>query len=210
MTTIDADGRVNIAPMGPVVTMPSAMQSAESCDPGFILRPFAGSRTFDNLIKSRRAAIHVTDDAALFARAAVGRIDAGPSMVRLLYESEVDQTGEREAASWAILRQCHRWFAVEVTDINDTPPRFDMRCRVVRSAIEAPFFGFNRAKHAVIETAILATRTNLIDADDIRAQVDALRPLVEKTAGDDERDAFDSLVAEIESVLQRTTSSGAP
>lgn len=210
VTTVAADGLVNIAPMGPVVTAPAVMQTETgTCDPGFVLRPFEGSTTFENLIATRRATIHVTDDAALFAQAAVGRIDASPSMVRMRSVPDAATVGRTGTPSWAILRHCHRWFAVEITSISDTPPRYEMQCRVVDSAIEAPFFGFNRAKHAVIEAAILATRTHLIAADEVNAQLDALKPLVDKTAGEAEHSAFESLVAEIGIRLNRGVAGGA-
>jgi hypothetical protein len=106
------------------------------------------------------------------------------------------------------LRRCHRWFAVEIESHRQTPPRHEMRCRVVDSALELPFFGFNRAKHAVIEAAILATRTHLLPAAEIRAQVDAWQPLVDKTAGPAEQRAFDLLVREIETRLEQPAASG--
>ena len=57
------------------------------------------------------------------------------------------------------------------------------------------FFGFNRAKHAVLEAAILATRTHILRPEQIRQQLAALASPVEKTAGPDEEAAF-SLLAE--------------
>jgi len=197
VTTVGDDNQVNIAPMGPWLSNPHAMQSDRSIDPGFVLRPFEGSRTFENLKKSLRATIHVTDDAALFAEAAVGRLVNPSAMVRT-----------SEYGRWAILKRCHRWFAIEVTSVTETPPRYEMHCRVVDSAIEDPFFGFNRAKHAVIEAAILATRTHLIAAQDVTAQLDALRPLIEKTAGQSERKAFEMLTTEIAQRISRNASTG--
>lgn len=196
VSTLAPDGQVNLAPMGPVVNDPDAMHATMPCDPGFLLRPFEGSRTFENLMATRRATIHVTDDAALFADAAVGRLNDPSALVR-----------KSDCGRWAILKQTHRWFAVEVDSVAETPPRFEMKCRVVRSQIELPFFGFNRAKHAVIEAAILATRTHLIAADDLLRQLDALRPLVEKTAGRSERNAFEMLAAEITSRLNQDAAS---
>ena len=184
VTTLDQAGRVNIAPMGPIVTDPSAMRLGT--DPGFLLRPFEGSRTCDNLLRTRRATIHVTDDAALFATTAVGSPEDSPSLVR-----SIDEPG------WLALRECHRWFAVEVESVSGSSPRWEMPCRVRHSAVELPFFGFNRAKHALIEASILATRTHLLDAIEIRSQLEHLTPAVEKTAGPDERDAFERLIAEI-------------
>jgi hypothetical protein len=68
-----------------------------------------------------------------------------------------------------------------------------MLCRVIRAGTVRPFFGFNRAKHAVIEAAILATRTNLLPPDQIRDQLSRLQPLIDKTGGPAEHGAFDFL-----------------
>jgi hypothetical protein len=193
VSTVGVDHQVNLAPMGPWLSNPVAMQSLDTADPGFVLRPFEGSRTFENLKRTLRATIHVTDDAALFARAAIGRVSDPSHLVRAA-----------EDGPWAILKRCHRWFAVEITSVSETPPRYEMHCRVIDSAIEAPFFGFNRAKHAIIEAAILATRTHLIAADEVTRQLDALRPLVEKTAGPIERDAFEMLTDEIHNRIDPT------
>lgn len=173
VTTVDPAGRVNVAPMGPRVDDEACRQ--------FVLRPFDSSRTFANLTSSGRAVVHVTDDVSLFAKAAVGRIEPEGLV------EPIDQ------GDWWRLRDCHRWFAVEVESVSDERPRADVRCRVVRSETVRPFFGFNRAKHAVIEAAILATRTHLIAPETIDQQLEWLQPLVDKTAGPAEREAFDFL-----------------
>ena len=42
----------------------------------------------------------------------------------------------------------------------------------------------------MIEAAILATRTHLLSADQIREELDRLRPLIEKTGGETEQTAM--------------------
>jgi hypothetical protein len=64
---------------------------------------------------------------------------------------------------------------------------------VVESGRIRDFFGFNRAKHAVVEAAILATRIGLIASDEITAEFNRLAPLIEKTGGEHERKAFQFL-----------------
>jgi len=187
VTTVDESGCVNVAPMGPSV-------SGDLESPTFTLRPFSSSRTFANLQATGRAVIHVTDDVQLFAKAAVDAIDgdAARQIVRPIQEDR-----------WWVLQDCHRWFAVEIESRTGQEPRIDMHCRIVDSAVVRPFFGFNRAKHAVIEAAILATRTHILAADDIAEQVDRLRPLVDKTAGETEQSAFTFLC---EIIKERTQS----
>ncbi|KAA5544323.1 DUF447 family protein [Roseiconus nitratireducens] len=186
VTTVGPEGQVNVAPMGPLVGDPSALRVAGPCDPQFLLRPFAGSRTFENLKRSRRATIHLTDDVGLFARAAVTSVDATADQIRWLEEDR-----------WAVLKDCHRWFAVEVLTIGGQSPRYEMSCRVLHGDVVRPFCGFNRAKHAVVEAAILATRTHLINANELATQLRQLTMLVDKTAGQEEREAFEMLRREI-------------
>ncbi|MEM6472745.1 MAG: DUF447 domain-containing protein [Planctomycetota bacterium] len=185
MTTIDAAGRVNVAPMGPVLTSPERMRSPGG-DPGFLLRPYQGSTTCANLLSSRRAVVHVTDDVLLFAKTAVSAATEAEALVK-----------KSESGDFAMLKDCHRWFAIRVETIREDLPRYEMDCRLVESAIERPFFGFNRAKHAVIEAAILATRTHLMQREEIETQLHQLTPMVRKTAGRDEATAFELLMETI-------------
>ena len=177
VTTVDQHGVVNIAPMGPHVNE----QQTE-----FVLKPFESSRTYENLAATQKAVIHVTDDVDLLAKAAVGAIDDPQSLVEPVSDS----------GFWR-LKDCHRWFAVEIESVSGVSPRFEMQCRVVDSELVRPFFGFNRAKHAVLEAAILATRTGILENELILSQLESLQPLVDKTAGSAERQAFDFLTQTI-------------
>ena len=71
--------------------------------------------------------------------------------------------------------------------LDDTQERTTIDCRVIAQGEVRPFFGFNRAKHAVLEAAILATRIGIIPADEIRREIERLAILVQKTAGHQER-----------------------
>ena len=158
----------------------------------FRLQPFRSSRTYRNLVQTRRAVIHVTDDSLLFAKAAIDRLS----------DEQIRQQVHRlRDTDWWPLIDCHRWFAVEVTTMTEDDLRASMDCRVIESKLVRPFFGFHRARHAVIEAAILATRTHLIPADQIRAEITRLQPLVDKTGGPVEHDAFDLLKATIDERL---------
>jgi hypothetical protein len=182
VTSVNRAGELNVAPMGPRVDqMPSSEAPQDAI---FTLRPFESSRTFKNLIETRKAVIHVTDDVELFAKAAVDAIDP---------ELAIQWVRPIEGTPWRVLRDCHRWFAVSIESIHGEGPRRDMRCRVEQSAVVRPFFGFNRAKHAVIEAAILATRTHLLPIESIDGELSRLQPLIDKTAGPSEQKAFEFL-----------------
>jgi hypothetical protein len=172
VTTLNDDGSPNIAPMGPIV------------DTGFhrlLLRPFRTAMTYRNLKRSREGILHVTDDVELMARAAVGQLDHLPAMRRA------------EAVNGFILVDACRWFAFRVESIDDTAERTAIVARVVDSGRVRDFFGFNRAKHAVIEAAILATRIGLLDAEHVLTELARLSAPVEKTGGNEERRAFEFL-----------------
>ena len=95
-----------------------------------------------------------------------------------------------DAIEGRILVGACRWFAMRVADLDDKAERTTIVCRTVAQGEQRPFFGLNRAKHAGVEGAILATRLHLLEAAEVARQFDALRPLVEKTGGDAERRAF--------------------
>jgi hypothetical protein len=60
------------------------------------------------------------------------------------------------------------------------------------------FFGFNRARHAVLEAASLVTRLHILKGDDVAAEYAKLCVIVEKTGGAAEREAFAFLQAHLD------------
>ena len=174
VTSLDTAGVLNVAPMGPIVD--EAMST-------ILLRPFQTSRTYRNLKEHPQGVLHVTDDVLLLARTAIGKLDEAP------------ETISAEKIKGRVLKSVCRWYEFEVTELDDSKERTQIECRVVNSGRLRDFFGFNRAKHAVLEAAILATRTHILRPEQIRQQLAALASQVEKTAGPDEEAAF-SLLAE--------------
>jgi hypothetical protein len=158
----------------------------------FLLRPFLSSRTYQNLVQTGKAVIHVTDDSLLFAQAAVSALSTAQIRERVFQVRQTD---------WWPLLDCHRWFAVEIDSVEYDGPRAKMPCTVIEAQQVRPFFGFNRARHAVIEAAILATRTHLLGSQQIHDEWSRLQPLVEKTGGPAEHQAFELLRAIIDERL---------
>ncbi len=144
VTTLNLDGTVNVSPMGPLV---------EDDFRRLVLRPYQTSRTFENLVRTRQGVFHVTDDVELLARAAVDRLDQPPPLV------------PAEGVEGFALADACRWYAFRVIRIDDRQARSTILAEVVRSGRLRDFFGFNRAKHAVVEAAILATRIDFLPAD---------------------------------------------
>ncbi|MGE3313770.1 MAG: DUF447 domain-containing protein [Planctomycetaceae bacterium] len=169
VTTRDAEGRVNLAPMGPIVD--ESMTT-------LLLRPFQTSRTFQNLKARPQGVFHVVDDALLLAQAAIDRIDPFPEMILA------------ETIDGEVLKSACRWYEFRIESIDERNDRAELIARVVHCGRLRDFFGFNRAKHAVVEAAILATRVHLIPRDELFQSLEALRPAVVKTGGERELAAF--------------------
>jgi uncharacterized protein len=173
VTTRNADGTTNVAPMGPFVD--EAMQQLR-------LRPFNTSTTYANLERTGQGVLHVVDDVLLLARTAIGRLDDPP------------ETFPAERIDGDVLAAACRWYEFELTSLDDSTERTEAVARVVHTGRLRDHFGFNRAKHAVLEAAILATRVHILPAEELRARLADLASPVEKTAGPREREAFDLLL----------------
>ena len=180
VTTINADGTPHVTPMGPRVDRELTQ---------FTLRPFRTATTYQNLKRIGECVFHVTDDVELLARAAVDRLESLPAMLPAL------------AVRGFILADACRWFALRVRTLDDHDERTTIACDVVDRGTLREFFGFNRAKHAVVEAAILATRISLLPADEIRTEFQRLAVIVDKTAGDQERVAFQFLTDFVRAAL---------
>jgi uncharacterized protein len=89
----------------------------------------------------------------------------------------------------------HAELAVTSVTEHDQRPRF--RCRVVHRASHAPFEGFNRAKAAVIEAAILVSRLGLLPREKIEKEIAYLEIAVGKTAGAAEQQAWEWIMEKI-------------
>jgi hypothetical protein len=174
VTTLNADGTVNVAPMGPRV---------DSDMTHFLLRPFPTAQTYRNLKAHGEGVLHVTDDVLLLARAALGA--AAPALV------------PAEKVRGFVLADCCRWYEFRVASFDEREERVGIVAEVVYSGRRRDFFGFNRAKHAVVEAAILATRTDFLPLADIEAEFRKLAIIVAKTGGPAEHEAMAFLQAHV-------------
>ena len=182
VTTRNADGSVNIAPMGPHCDDPEMAT--------FELRPFCSSKTWQNLKRTRQGILHITDDVRVFARAATGvaqdlECEAGLRV-------DVDR-----------LADCCRYYEFRVTWLDESRDRASLHCRTVHAGRQRDFLGFQRARHAVIEAAILATRIDFLPLMELQSQFEDLERLVIKTGGIQEQEAFRCL----QDFLQKTRQS---
>ena len=169
VTSVDSGGHLNVAPMGPIVVGDFA---------SLLLRPFQPSTTFSNLAATRCGVFHVVDRVEIIARAAIGRL------------SELPAVEPAAKIDGFVLKDCCRWFEFTVDSVDASDARSRMPSSIVHRGERRPFFGFNRARHAVLEAAILATRLHLLSPQHILDMISLLEPAVEKTGGTEEKSAF--------------------
>jgi hypothetical protein len=165
LTTMAGDGTINFAPMG-----------VEWGDATIVIKPFLETTTFRNVRDTGAAVVNLVDDVMLFAQGAV-------SSPQFPWEPAAVVRG-------AVLTAACSWRELEVVTIDDTPPRSRIETRVVHHGRHREFLGFNRARHAVLEAAILATRTHLIPPEEIRSEYARLQVIVDRTAGPREQEAM--------------------
>ena len=174
VTTLDPGGTPNFGAMGVVWGADFA-----------VIRPYADTRTFRNLERLGEAVVNVTDDVLVFAKSALSR-------------ATFDCRAAERVRGVILSGACH-WREVRVVEIRKPPGERDVAARpdvlaqVVAQGVARPFVGLCRAKHAVVEASILASRLRLRPAPpapDVLAEIDKLDVLVAKTGGPGEREAM--------------------
>ncbi len=173
VTTQNSAGVSYIAPMG--VHVHGEQQ---------LILPFRPSTTLDNLLETRVAVLNYCTDVRVFAGCLSGRRDWSCQPA--------------EKIKGVVLACALAHSEVEVMDIQEDAVRPQITFRVLHSVNHAPFTGFNRAQYAVLEAAILVSRLQRLPLEKIDAELDYLRIGLEKTAGDNEREAWGWLMAVIE------------
>ena len=175
VTSLAANGAVNCAPMG-----------VEWGDDSIILKPFLETATYRNLVATRAAVVNLTDDVLLFAQAAIS--------------DPVYSTVPAQVVRGVVLADCCSWREVEVRSVDSSPPRSRIETAVVHRGTRREFIGFNRARHAVLEAAIYATRLHLLPRAFIDSELGRLQVIVDKTAGPRELEAMTLLTDYVRSV----------
>jgi hypothetical protein len=170
VTTLEPNGDTNCAAMG-----------VRWGDEELTFWPFQETRTLSNLRARGEAVVHLTDDALLFVQSALGH----------------PQPATRAAAkvAGAVIEDCSAWREVAVIEITEPAgelPRWCVRARVVAAGTGSqPPLGMCRARYAVIEASIVASRLRRLGLEGVVAELDRLQDLIDRTAGPRERAAMD-------------------
>lgn len=170
-STMDSSGQVNFAPMGIVWGEAS-----------LTVRPFRATQTYRNLLATGCGVVNLTDDVLAFVQSA-------------LYKQALPWF-PAEKVTGAVFRGACAWHEVQVIPDpagafgSGTPERAEIDCRTVHHGRLKEFLGVCRAHGAVLEAAILATRLNQYTPEAVEAKMREFAIVVEKTGGENERQAF--------------------
>jgi hypothetical protein len=165
ITTVAADGRLHVAPMG-----------VRYAGEAVVLMPFKPSTTLENVLATRHAVLNVVTDTRVFAGCVTGR-RSWPTVAAECIP------GQRLACALGHVE-------LELVEHRDDVQRPVLRLARAHAATHAPFRGLNRAQAAVIEGAVLVSRLHMLPMEKIETEMKYLQIAIDKTAEAAEHEAW--------------------
>jgi hypothetical protein len=141
-----------------------------------VVKPYRETTTFRNLLETGEAVVNLVDDVLFFVKGAL----SSPSFPSV----------PASVVRGVVLEAACSWREIRVRTAKTDEPRALFVCDVVHRGFRREFLGYNRARSAVLEATILATRTRILPIDEILAEYRRLQVIVDKTAGPAEREAM--------------------
>jgi uncharacterized protein len=165
LTSTDGEGKPNAAPMG-----------VEWGEREIVVKPYRETTTFRNLRSTGQAVVNLVDEVLVYVHTALWSADYPSAPARVV--------------KGVVLDAACSWREIVVREVETEAPRARFVCDVVHAEVRREFLGFSRARSAVIEATILATRTRVRPIPEILAELPRLRAIVGKTGGPAEREAM--------------------
>jgi len=167
-STLNSAGEPNFAPMGILWGNQEV-----------IVRPFRQTNTYRNLLASGYGVASMTDNVRAYVRTS-------------LYKETLPHFPAR-AIPGVVYQDACFWIELQVATVGGDEKRADIRCSVVEKGRTRDFLGFCRARNAIIEAAILATRLNMYKPEWIWENLSKYEEIVEKTGDEAENIAFQDI-----------------
>lgn len=177
VTSLDPTGELNVAPMG-----------VDWAEDELVLKPYRNTATYRNIAATHEAVVNLTDDVRIFATAAIS--------------NPVFPTRPATLVRGRILEAACSWRELRLEEGEGTPERSRFVGQVAHRGFAREFVGFNRARNAVLEAAILATRIRFLPREEVLSGYERLQVIVDKTAGPSEQEAMDMLFAHVRKALR--------
>jgi uncharacterized protein len=165
VSTLDKSGVPNFAPMG-----------VSLVDEFVMIRPYRNTRTCHNLLSSGHGVVNFSDDALAYVQCG-------------LYHTILQHFPASTIPGIVYQKTCS-WQEMALVSQTGSPERAELLFRVLHKDRHRDFLGFCRAKNAVIEATILATRLDFYDPEIVNRNMNHYSEIVEKTGGAEEKEAF--------------------
>ncbi len=175
--TRNEDGSNQIAPLG-----------YQEIDGFIVLSPFRPSTTLANLERTNQAVINLTDNVAVIAGCLTGHYNWPTVEAKEINGARLEDT------------LSHMELEVDHIEKDDVRPRFF--CKINNHENHKPFKGFNRAKSAVLEAAILTSRLHMLSTEKVATEIEYLKIAIDKTAGEQELEAWGWLMDKVDHFRQ--------
>lgn len=165
-STLDTAGAPNFAPMGVVWGTETV-----------IVKPFRNTLTYRNLAATGYGVANLSDDVLAFVQTA-------------LYDAQLPHFPASHVPGVIFQGACS-WRELHVIAAGGDADRAQFTCKVLHVGRQRDFLGFCRARSAVIEATILATRCHLHSRREVAASLQQYEQIVAKTGGETERAAME-------------------
>ena len=183
ITTRDMNNKIHIAPMGIKLFNENSEKFAQ-------ISPFKPSQTLDNILETKIVTINFIDDVKVFAGIVTG--EKKDWELRSLKDTYVPHLEHTNTHMNAVVSQDY-----------DDPVRPKIKCKIINEKVHRPFLGFNRAQFSVIELAVLSTRLGIIDDNKIKEELKYLKIGIDKTAGDNEKEAWNWIEDKVKKYFEK-------
>ncbi|WP_020168182.1 MULTISPECIES: DUF447 domain-containing protein [Methylotenera] len=172
ITTINPEAEPHVTPFG-------VRYEGENV----VISPYKPSTTLSNILATKHAVMNLTDDVRVFAAALTNR-----QAWQLLPANKVN--GFR-------LKNCLEHVELALIEVRDDAVRPQLVMQRIYTQHHQVFNGFNRAQAAVIELAVLVSRLHMLPTVKIQAEMQYLQIAIDKTAGENELQAWGWLVEKV-------------
>lgn len=173
ITTQDVDGNTHVTPFG-----------VQKQDGFVVISPYKPSTTLANILSTDVAVMNLTDDVRVFAGALTKRVAWQLQAVNHVAGHRLQNTLSHQE--------------LKLVKVIDDAMRPQLIMQVLHEENHRAFAGFNRAKAAVIELAVLVSRLNRLPMEKITQEMQYLQIAMDKTAGVAEKEAWAWLVEAIQ------------
>lgn len=156
--SLDSNEEINVAPFG--------IKKKKDL---IVISPYLPSRTHENLLNNEYASINYADDIGLFVNCFLNKNKFKFKKCNLIKGFFLSEALSHQE--------------VKVIDYKKNNLRPSFYCKIVYFKNHAPFLGLNRARHALLEACILASRIKILKKEKILNELNYLSIAVEKTSG---------------------------